>query len=316
MEIENNLKKYLNDVLHVTINIEDKDISVDLPKILKLRYKLKNINILDENYIIAICKNEPVITEIINNFKIISERTGRKVILILPVIASYTRKRLIENKIQFIIPFKQMYLPDLMIDLREIFDSIKINSIYISPVSQFLIIYHLIKNNINGMTASDLSKILPYTKMSLSRAFLEIENLKVAEMKSDKISKKVFFKKKGIDLWNEVLPFLKNPINSSIFVENEINYKSLKISGINALANFSNINEEELSCFALFNKNHKIKNTPVTESLYKIELWKYDPDLLSDNKTVDPLSLYLTLKDSNDERVQKSLKELLGNIKW
>ena len=48
----------------------------------------------------------------------------------------------------------------------------------------------------------------------------------------------------------------------------------------------------------------------------KIEVWKYAPSLLSENEYVDRLSLYLCLKDSNDERVQIECDTLIEEMKW
>jgi hypothetical protein len=48
-----------------------------------------------------------------------------------------------------------------------------------------------------------------------------------------------------------------------------------------------------------------------------IQFWSYDP-LYSNiaNGTVDPFSLYLSLKDDHDERVQMCLDEMMENMKW
>ena len=49
---------------------------------------------------------------------------------------------------------------------------------------------------------------------------------------------------------------------------------------------------------------------------FEIELWKYAPALFAQDGTVDRLSLYLSLKDSADERVQSALDVLLGEMEW
>ena len=54
---------------------------------------------------------------------------------------------------------------------------------------------------------------------------------------------------------------------------------------------------------------------PETDSVI-IEIWKYSPLLLSETKVVDPLSLYLSMKDMEDERIQTSLEELLEKVEW
>lgn len=48
----------------------------------------------------------------------------------------------------------------------------------------------------------------------------------------------------------------------------------------------------------------------------ELEIWKYDPKLLSESGLVDPLSLYLSLADTNDERIEGALRDLLEDLRW
>jgi hypothetical protein len=48
----------------------------------------------------------------------------------------------------------------------------------------------------------------------------------------------------------------------------------------------------------------------------RIEVWSYPPERLGDNEMVDPLSLYLSLRDSQDERIQQQLEQLIAEVKW
>ena len=47
-----------------------------------------------------------------------------------------------------------------------------------------------------------------------------------------------------------------------------------------------------------------------------VEIWRYDPSLLAINGVVDPLSLYLCMRTSDDERIRIELKNLMGSIEW
>ena len=53
-----------------------------------------------------------------------------------------------------------------------------------------------------------------------------------------------------------------------------------------------------------------------TEVDYTIEVWRYDPGLLAFNGFIDPLSLYIVFKDSEDERIQKALEQILKTYLW
>jgi hypothetical protein len=49
----------------------------------------------------------------------------------------------------------------------------------------------------------------------------------------------------------------------------------------------------------------------------QIEAWSYDPRvLLTDRDIADPLSVYLTLREVPDERVQEQLETLLKRVSW
>jgi hypothetical protein len=45
-----------------------------------------------------------------------------------------------------------------------------------------------------------------------------------------------------------------------------------------------------------------------------VELWKYDPVLLSKDGMVDPLSLAMSFEGNEDERVQEAIEELLDTL--
>lgn len=48
----------------------------------------------------------------------------------------------------------------------------------------------------------------------------------------------------------------------------------------------------------------------------EIEIWKYTPTQFAYEGKVDRLSLYLSLKNSGDERVQSALDALLEGMEW
>ncbi len=48
----------------------------------------------------------------------------------------------------------------------------------------------------------------------------------------------------------------------------------------------------------------------------ELEIWKYPPELFANNDMVDPLSLFLSLKSSKDERVEMALEELQERFPW
>jgi hypothetical protein len=95
-------------------------------------------------------------------------------------------------------------------------------------------------------------------------------------------------------------------------------------AGIDALAELSMINPPGHPIMAIdknkldkeqidvvINKDF-IKDTKLVE----LELWDYDPELFSNNRHVDLLSLYASLKEETDERVEQALEEVLRGEPW
>jgi hypothetical protein len=48
----------------------------------------------------------------------------------------------------------------------------------------------------------------------------------------------------------------------------------------------------------------------------EIEVWRYPPALFAERDVVDPLSLYLSLKGTSDERIEASLDEMMRKLGW
>jgi hypothetical protein len=52
-----------------------------------------------------------------------------------------------------------------------------------------------------------------------------------------------------------------------------------------------------------------------------LEVWKYSPgriwgDLFRFHNSVDPLSLYISLQDSADERVEMAMEQIIREFQW
>ena len=53
-----------------------------------------------------------------------------------------------------------------------------------------------------------------------------------------------------------------------------------------------------------------------SEATLQLESWSYNPLLLGINNRIDPLSLFLSLRASADERVQQQLESLITEVNW
>ena len=95
-------------------------------------------------------------------------------------------------------------------------------------------------------------------------------------------------------------------------------------AGMSALSQRSLLEDDRLATYAVSKKslpalldNRVFRQTLGSEeATFTLEAWNYDPGVLSKHTAVDPLSLYLSLRDSPDERVQQQLETLLESVSW
>jgi hypothetical protein len=60
-----------------------------------------------------------------------------------------------------------------------------------------------------------------------------------------------------------------------------------------------------------------LEELPVGEpEAIELQVWRYDPEKLSADGAVDPLSLYLSLESIDDERISSSLSEMMERVPW
>ena len=83
--------------------------------------------------------------------------------------------------------------------------------------------------------------------------------------------------------------------------------------------NGRNINyyASSMQAFKTISKEKILNEYDVFDHSYcVVEIFRYDPKLLSEEKYIDVISLYAQFKDDRDERVQIEIESLVNNILW
>ncbi len=254
--------------------------------------------------------------------EVISGKAGCPVVFALDRIESYNRNRLIQQNVDFVIADKQIFLPSLLISLKESAVPIAAKSRKIQPAAQCILLFHLQKHNLSGLGFREIATFLPYSYLTITRA---VDNLAEAELcKTEGTKEKtIFFNANKTELWQSALNLLANPIKRSVFINEGLPEHLVVKTNINALAHFTLLNDEPKSYFAIWGKSfrdlHKqdrIKMFSQYDGEFAVELWGYDPVILSDKGFVDPLSLYLIYRNDPDERVNYEINQLIKGIQW
>lgn len=246
---------------------------------------------------------------------IIEQYTNNTVIYVPINIASYNINRLIEQKANFIIPGKQMFLPSLLVDLKKEKLSDADLSDSIPPMAQCILLYHLEKAPLEGKTSKELAELFQVSYANINRAMRWLCNKELITFKGTK-TKALEINTPPKELWEKAQPWLINPMEAILYTEDTL--PDAIISGINALSEYTMINSEPNQHYALSRSESKELQI-VTDKQFGtnvIEIWRYNPHLLSNNGVADKLSLYLTFKNREDERIEIELDNMINEIKW
>jgi hypothetical protein len=126
-------------------------------------------------------------------------------------------------------------------------------------------------------------------------------------------------------IWELAKPFLRDPVKRSVWVSNatRVNLPRPPLAGLSALAFYSIVTEPSRPIYAVSTAQWKMAERAGAETLPESQpetsqwqIWSYAPNLLKQNKAVDPLSLTLSLQDDPDDRVQQALADLRGKFPW
>ena len=322
MDLLKKLQQYFHEVLNVHVTVRPWTRTGELPFFLIDLYEFYEVSLFDTPCLLVISKNNAPLTpmNICKHSEQIQKAWNGFTIYVQSTISFYNRKRLIEHLVPFIVPGNQMYLPQFGIDLREHFRKLlRKKDKYLSPATQAVVIYALVRETSENLTPSSLAKQLGYTPMTMTRALDELEGAEIGEISRVGKERQWRFSNKR-DLWEKAKSSLRNPVKKRVYVKQ--GHPKI-MAGISALSKFSMISPPALSVFAIGSEGYErwksrgIEELPTSEDAnLELEIWHYEPELFGKNGVADPFSLYLSFRMNKDERVAAALDEMMENLVW
>lgn len=226
---------------------------------------------------------------------------------------TYERDRLVEQGVYFIVADKFAFVPTLIINRLSTKSEIK-ELFY--PSTQYILLYHLQIECLDGLSLKELEYKVPYKYKTIAKSIKQLEALGLVRLEGSR-NKKLVFELSGKELWDKASTNLIDPVKSIEYTSDV--FPEGVIGGISALSHYSMLAPEDVPTRVLtaeWVREHKssIPELHSFESPQRIEIWKYPP--LGPSGYVDKLSLFLTLKDDNDPRVEKEIEIMMNEIRW
>ena len=226
---------------------------------------------------------------------------------------TYERDRLVEQGVYFVVADKFAFVPTLIINRLSTKSEIK-ELFY--PSTQYILFYHLQIESLDGLSLKELEDKVPYKYKTIAKSIKQLEALGLVRLEGSR-NKKLVFELSGKELWDKASTNLIDPIKSIEYTSDV--FPEGDIGGISALSHYSMLVPEDVPTRVLtaeWVREHKysIPELHSFEDTQRIEIWKYPPSGTSGY--VDKLSLFLTLKDDKDPRVEKEIEIMMNEIKW
>lgn len=234
------------------------------------------------------------------------------VVLYSKTISFYRRKSLLENHIPFMTDI-QVFLPfigTLLVDEKER-EKIKDKFVYSTQLLFLAYMY----NHEKKVYVSDLSKSLPFSAMTLSRAVKQLDMTDLFLVYKDGVNKVIESKYSYKELFERIQHYLLTPVRQVGYMDQSLVTDHMILSGESALSEMSMLNPNRIRTYAVYEKD--FDNSQLIDELIepdvqvKVEIWAYDPQLFTHTNIADTLSIVLSLKENKDERIEKIIEDIL-----
>ena len=288
-----------------------------LPLSIASAYDLYDVEFMDTLITIAIPKDPDDVSpmRLAKHQAKMMDALHRVVVFALESVPSYALARLTRARVNFIVAGKLISIPSLLTVLRQLNTTAKPAPAMMPPVAQLLLLYHLEKQSIEGLSAAEIAALvgLAYPTINVALRWLEANNL-INLVGSKRKQVQIAVDKRA--LWHKALPLMSSPVERTLFADSQPT-RCLP-SGETAMGYYTMLAEPTTPVVAISKATAKAIAPALNKQYgdFKVEVWKYTPELLAENGVVDRLSLFLSLKDSEDERTQIECDTLINQIKW
>lgn len=325
------LARYLEEVAGESPTLLDLPEGDDraVPLFLRSTYRVHEARLLGRRFVFAVeraDRGSATPMERAKHVELLRTALRADVALVLRGVPTHDRNRLVQRGVPFVVPGRQMYLPFLALDLRERGPRlVSTNRETLSAAAQVVVLRRLIGGPVEDLTLAELAEVTGYSRMTMTNVGGELETFSLCTVERKGRTKHIVFDANGPKLWEQALPLMGSPVRKTSWVRDwSASLRGRIAAGLSALAGYTNMADDDIPCFALWHKNYlaQERRGDIVECRHKddaeavVESWAYDPTRLTDGERVDRLSLYLALRGTTDERIEKELRVLLEGVRW
>jgi DNA-binding MarR family transcriptional regulator len=322
------IRRYLHDTLGLRAVLRPWAGAAKLPYFLQEAFAIRQLTLHGHDVLLALDHrpHRPKLVELRTQVERLRVAARLPVLYVTGALASWERKRLIDQRVPFLVPGNQLYLPDLGIDLREYFRHASTETgARLSPATQAVLIAMLLGTPWrNDWVPAEVVAQLGYTPMTLTRVLRELAAAGLADIKRRGRERHLHIDGTAPALWERARKVMRSPVKRSVWVHTTGRRPpALPLAGLSALAHLTPMADPPWPVYALGPTEWRNTTEDAIELLpqpaegcSEWQLWSYSPARTRGARTVDPLSLTLSLEPGADERVQMALDALRKRFPW
>ena len=257
--------------------------------------------------------------------------TAMPVAFAFDTLNDFQRKNLIEEGVPFVTASSIFYLPFLGIAYRRrkytaSQKPLKKGEILpkLTASAQAFFLFMLYKVKETPISKSKAARANGLTPMSVSRYCKELLDRGLIQETKERNTQQICCSATGRALFDKALPYLISPVKKEIILLPCEAFEKYPKAGETALSQITMLTppKAEVAACGTHDSLANMKSLPkenlgfFKNNFVQLQVWKYDPQPLMQNNRIDTVSLYMSLKDSPNERVQACIKEMLEKEQW
>jgi hypothetical protein len=321
------LREYLERTLGAPADLEPAKVA-GLPVYLAHAYRTWRTRLFGRDFLLAVARTDADAARSRLTADVDAWRRAAPhchVVLVLPNLGRAQRTRLVAAGIPFIVPGRQMFVPDALVDLRDHFPRrATARPKRLSAAAQCILLRQLLRRDVESKPLTEVARAVGYSAMTLTNVRDELLAAELCAERAEGRAKPLQFTSRGRALWTRAQPLLRSPVKKTVALGVVTHRLRLFDAGFTALARRTMLGEPRVRTAACSQKSLRRAITERTalveatedEPAAQVQAWVYDPLPLTADVAVDPLSLWLSLRDDSDERVQAALAQLLETVSW
>ena len=279
-----------------------------------------------ESFLLIKEKRRGSLDSFVTQARIMGEKASMDVILVFSKLSDIEKKQLLQARVPFVDFKGNLFFPPLGLVLNANDDVA--TSKELTPSEQLTWIAFLLTKGQKIVDVDMLSQVTGLPNSTIYRCLRTFKTLdwlnKPNKLYTYTASKKELFLKSESYLFN---PIKKRLLLPNVDLENIKSDSRLLYGGTYALSYLTFLAEsDENSSYVISQRQFNKLSLPLSQHVLEgkvLEIWRYSPFVSEfwndfkenqDRQFVDPISLYLTLKDDDDPRVEEEIEVLKNNI--